>query len=64
MSTAAFPSPPVVLPGDLDEILAEFKERSVRPTRLNILAAALDRGLPEDFAVTLADAAERMEQPT
>jgi hypothetical protein len=64
MSTTAFPSSPLVLPGELDEILAEFEERGVRPTRLNILAAALERGLPEDFAIVIADAAERMERPT
>lgn len=61
MSGTSFPSPPAVLPGELDQILAEFAERSIQPTRLNIIAAVLDRGLPEDFAVTLADAAERMQ---
>ncbi|MGG3811479.1 hypothetical protein ABEV34_07515 [Methylorubrum rhodesianum] len=43
----------------MDEILADFAWHGVRPTRLNVLAAALDAGHDPDFAVTLADAAER-----
>lgn len=61
MSYRSIPVEASVRPGELDEILAEFSESGIRPSRLNILARALDRGNPEDFAVVVADAAERTE---
>ncbi|GJE78641.1 hypothetical protein BGCPKDLD_5259 [Methylorubrum suomiense] len=58
MLRESIPSPAPV-PAPLDEILEAFAYHGIRPTRLNVLAAALDAGHPPDFAVTLADEADR-----
>lgn len=50
---------PASVPAPLDEILEAFAHHGVRPTFLNILAAALDAGHEPDFALSLANAAER-----
>lgn len=50
-----------VQPGELDEILDEFAERGIRPTRLSVLRRAVERGCPSDFAAAVADAFDRRE---
>ena len=52
-------SQPAHATAPLDEILADFEWHGVRPTWLNIIAAALDAGHDPDFAAAMADAAAR-----
>ena len=56
------PPPRPVQPGLLDEILLEFSEHNVRPTKLNILRRAVELGCSDDLAATIASAFERMEE--
>ena len=59
--TLGLAPPRPVRPGELDAILAELADRGIRPTRLNVIRRAVERGNPSDFAAALADAADRME---
>jgi hypothetical protein len=54
--TAPAPHPHGV---ELRAILADFRERGIRPTPLNFISEAIARGLPEAVAASAAKDLER-----
>lgn len=54
MIDRTIPRDAYVRPGPLDEILADLRERGIRPTHLNVIRAAIERGHDDEFAAAIA----------